>query len=111
MLADSSLLTYILTSATLDPNIKREDSIVILIVICQIISSVKERQRIWKFARHHLSHSASVFNDHIIQAICDRQMIYGSKAIDSRDLNHNFALVQSLSISTDALPDNFVKWQ
>ena len=69
------------------------------------LKSQKERERIWKSPQHHLADPGLVSIDqHTIQAISDRQLIYSSTDIDTQ--NHGLALVQLLSTFADALLDS-----
>lgn len=69
------------------------------------LKSQQEKERIWKFAEHHLSDSKFIPLDQpTIQAISDRQLILSSNA----KYPHNFSLVQSLTMSIKALPDSYV---
>lgn len=69
--------------------------------------SQKERERIWKFWDHHFPDAELIPLDQpTVQAICDRQLIYSSNVHTP-----TLTLVQSLSMSTKALPDSFVNDQ
>lgn len=66
--------------------------------------SLKEKERILKFTEQHREHPSCISIDqHSVQAICDRQQVYSSPNLDQVA-----ALVQTLSINTDSLPDSFV---
>uniref|UniRef100_A0A669B1Z3 Gypsy retrotransposon integrase-like protein 1 n=1 Tax=Oreochromis niloticus TaxID=8128 RepID=A0A669B1Z3_ORENI len=66
--------------------------------------SQKERERILRFAQHHLDQSSSISIDqHTVKAICDRQLVYSMAEETSTT-----ALIQSLTAHTDSLPDSFV---
>uniref|UniRef100_A0AAZ1XYY5 ribonuclease H n=1 Tax=Oreochromis aureus TaxID=47969 RepID=A0AAZ1XYY5_OREAU len=64
--------------------------------------SQKERERIWRFARHHLSEPDYVSIDqHTIKAVCDRHLVYSSST------DPDLALVLSMSVNVNSLPDSF----
>ncbi|KAL3987009.1 ubiquitin carboxyl-terminal hydrolase 12/46 [Sarotherodon galilaeus] len=66
--------------------------------------SQKERERILRFAQHHLDQSTSISIDqHTVKAICDRQLVYSMAEKTSTT-----ALIQSLTAHTDSLPDSFI---
>nr|XP_061828743.1 uncharacterized protein LOC133614632 [Nerophis lumbriciformis] len=67
-------------------------------------SSKKKRERILRFAQHHLDDPSCIsIDEHLVQAVCDRHLVYSSP-----DKLQVAALVQALSISVDGLPDSFV---
>ncbi|KAL3992153.1 cell division cycle protein 37 [Sarotherodon galilaeus] len=62
----------------------------------------KERERIWRFARHHLNEPDYVSIDqHTIKAVCDRHLVYSSST------DPDLALVLSMSVNVNSLPDSF----
>lgn len=66
--------------------------------------SQKERERIFQFTKDHLSDpdNATVVNEEVIQAICERQLIYSTQVDDSN--TRNIVLVECLAVSADAVP-------
>ncbi|CAI5682868.1 unnamed protein product [Oreochromis niloticus] len=68
---------------------------------------LKEWDRIRRFTQHHLSHPGDieVVNPEVVQAICERQLIYC--ADNAMDCDGSISLVESLAISADAVPDSF----
>ncbi|KAL3967235.1 hypothetical protein ACER0C_029268 [Sarotherodon galilaeus] len=64
--------------------------------------SQKERERIWRFAQHHLNEPDYVSIDqHTIKAVCDRHLVYSSST------DPDLALVLSMSVNVNSLPDSF----
>lgn len=127
IVTDSNPLTYLLTSAKLDATSYRWLSALSTFSFSIVyragkhnadadglsrmphgelsddLMSQKERERILSFAERHLHSPSTSIDQHVVQAICDRQLVYSS---DERD--QDFALVQTLSISTDCLPDSYI---
>ncbi|CAI5655207.1 unnamed protein product [Oreochromis niloticus] len=71
------------------------------------LPSQKEWDRIRRFTQHHLSDpgDTEVVNPEVVQAICERQLIYC--ADNAMDCDGSISLVESLAISADAVPDSF----
>ncbi|CAI5682211.1 unnamed protein product [Oreochromis niloticus] len=71
------------------------------------LPSQKEWDRIRRFTQHHLSDPGDieVVNPEVVQAICERQLIYC--ADNAMDCDGSISLVESLAISADAVPDSF----
>lgn len=128
VVTDSNPLTYLLTSAKLDATSYRWLSALSTFTfkivyragklnadadglsrrphagLSEDALSQKERERILKFTEQHLEDSFCVSIDqHSVQAVCDRQLVYSSP-----DRDQVAALVQTLSTTADSLPDSFV---
>lgn len=128
VVTDSNPLTYLLTSAKLDATSYRWLSALSTFtfkivyragklnadadglsrrphaVQSEDVMSQKERERILRFTEQHFDDPFIVSIDqHSVQAICDRQLVYSSPNQDQVA-----ALVQTLSINADSLPDSFV---
>ena len=128
VVTDSNPLTYLLTSAKLDATSYRWLSALSTFTFKIIYRagklngdadglsrrphtkqmedamSQKERERILRFTEQHLEDPTCVSIDqHSVQAVCDRQLVYSSP-----DCDQVAALVQTLSINSDSLPDSFV---
>ncbi|KAK7906944.1 hypothetical protein WMY93_015556 [Mugilogobius chulae] len=128
VVTDSNPLTYLLTSAKLDATSYRWLSALSTFTFkivyrsgklnadadglsrrpheehSEDARSQKERERILRFTEQHLENPACISIDqHSVQAVCDRQLVYSSP-----DKDQITAFVQALSISADSLPDSFV---
>lgn len=65
------------------------------------LTSQKERERIRQFTRHHLA------DLDVIQAICERNLVCQVTDNDSDSADPGITLVESLAISSDAIPNSF----
>ena len=71
------------------------------------LMSQKEQERISQFTQTHLTDPEAGLSPAVVHAICEKHMVCNPTDEDS-DSNEALTLVQSLAISPDALPDDFV---
>lgn len=64
--------------------------------------SQKEKERILRFTEQHLENQNICIDRQAVKALCDRQLMCSIP-----DVTPSFALVQSLSMSSDSLPDSY----
>ncbi|KAL6459833.1 hypothetical protein MHYP_G00315920 [Metynnis hypsauchen] len=72
------------------------------------LKSQKERERIQQFTRDHLSdpNNIDAVDQFVVKAICERQLTYSACPNDERERNC-VALVETLAMSSTALPDSY----
>lgn len=73
------------------------------------LTSQKERDRICQFAKQHLSDpdNTDSIDPEVVHAICERQFVYHLTPSEALGDDAGIALVESLAISGDAIPDSF----
>ncbi|KAM3849152.1 obscurin-like [Diretmus argenteus] len=132
VVTDSNPLTYILTSAKLDATSYRwlaalsTFSFKLLYrpgkqngdadglsrrphgMLTDDLKSQKERERIRQFTQDHLSDPDNIdaVDQAVVQAICERQLVYSVNPDDESDAD-SIALVETLAISANAVPDSY----